>query len=102
MKEIISKKLDYSGGLTGCRVISGTSPVVGGFQGFLVNDDAVVSAVLDKDGVDVTSALGLSAFTLKQGTFVSIPAGNCFSSITLASGSIIAYNTIGVPGSHWP
>lgn len=99
MKEIFSKKLDYSAGLTGCRVISGTSPVVGGFQGFLVNDDAVVSSILDKDGIDVTSALGLSAFTLKQGTFVSIPAGNCFSSITLASGSVIAYITIGVPGS---
>ena len=99
MREIVSKKLDYSAGLTGCRVISGTSAVVGGFQGFLVNDDSVVSSILDKDGIDVTSALGLSAFTLKQGTFVSIPAGNCFSSITLTSGSVIAYNTIGVAGS---
>ncbi len=99
MKEIISRNLDYSGGLSGCRVISGTSPVVGGFQSFLVNNDSAISVVLDKNGIDLTASLGLTGVTLKQGTFVSLPAGNYFSSITLASGSVIAYNTIGVPGS---
>ena len=40
----------------------------------------------------ILSALGLSGVTLKGGAYISVPDGDFITSITLASGSIIAYN----------
>lgn len=91
MQEISSRSLDFSGGLTGCRVISGITAVVGGFQGFVINSDAVVAQVLDPSGVDITSALGLTGVTIRQGMLITAAKGSHFSSITLTSGSVIAY-----------
>ena len=91
MQEIFSRSLDYQGGLTGCQVISNTSANLGGFQAFVVNADAVVTQVLNQSGTDVTSAMGLTGVTLKTGMLISMPKGAHFSSITLASGSIVAY-----------
>jgi hypothetical protein len=91
MQEIFSRSLDYQGGLTGCQVISNTSANLGGFQAFIVNADAVVTQVLDQSGTNITSAMGLTSVTLKTGMLISMPKGAHFSSITLASGSIIAY-----------
>ena len=91
MQEIFSRSLDYQGGLTGCQVISNTSANLGGFQAFVVNADAVVTQVLNQSGTDVTSAMGLTGVTLKTGMLISMPKGAHFSSITLASGNIIAY-----------
>jgi hypothetical protein len=91
MQEIFSRSLDFNSGLTGCRVISGVSAVTGGFQGFVVNADAVVAQVLDPAGVDITSAIGLTSVTIKQGMLISAAKGSHFSSITLTSGSVIAY-----------
>ena len=82
----------FSAGYTGCKVISNTSANTGAFRGFVVNEDAVVSAVLDKDGSSLMTALGLSGVTLKSGAFISVANGDYISSITLTSGSIIAYN----------
>jgi hypothetical protein len=79
-------------GFTGCKVISDTNANTGRWQGFVVNADAVVSAALDKAGASVMSTIGLTSVTLKQGTFISLPEGDYFSSITLTSGSIVAYN----------
>jgi hypothetical protein len=90
-QEVFSRSIDFQGGLTGCRVISNTSANTGAFQAFIVNADAVVTQVLNQAGTDITSALGLTSVTLKTGMFISMPAGSYFSSITLASGSIIAY-----------
>ena len=47
----------FSAGYTGSKVISNTSANTGAFRGFVVNDDAVVSAILDKDGVYILAAL---------------------------------------------
>ena len=91
MQEVFSRSLDFQGGLTGCKVISNTSANTGGFQGFVVNADAVVAQVLDPAGTDITSALGLSGVTIKQGGFISAAKGSWFSSITLTSGTIIVY-----------
>ena len=82
----------FSGGYTGCKVVSNTSANTGAFRGFVVNDDAVVSAILDKDGVSILAALGLSGVTLRSGIFISVADGDYISSITLTSGSIVAYN----------
>lgn len=82
----------FSAGYTGCKVISNTSANTGKFRGFVVNSDAVVSAILDKNGSSILSTLGLSGVTIKQGIFISVADGDYISSITLASGSIVIYN----------
>jgi len=82
----------FSSGYTGCKVLSGTSANTGQFRGFIVNDDAVVSAILDEDGASLLSALGLSGVTLRSGIYISVQDGKHISSITLTSGSIVAYN----------
>ena len=79
-------------GFTGCKVISNTSANTGRFQGFVVNADAVVSACLDENSASLMTTIGLTGVTLKQGTFISVQEGKYISSITLASGSIVAYN----------
>jgi hypothetical protein len=91
MDIVESRSIDYTGGLTGCKVLSGTSANTGGFQSFVVNADAVVAQVLNPAGTDITSALGLSGATIKQGMLIAAPKGAYFSSITLTSGSVIAY-----------
>ena len=91
MQEVFSRTIDFRSGLTGCLVISNTSANTGAFQGFVVNADAVVAQVLNPAGTDITSALGLSYVTLKQGMLITAAKGSYFSSITLTSGSIVAY-----------
>jgi hypothetical protein len=91
MQEVFSRTIDFQSGLTGCLVISNTSANTGAFQGFVVNSDAVVAQVLNPAGTDITSALGLTSVTLKQGMLITAAKGSHFSSITLTSGSIVAY-----------
>ena len=88
----MSTSLEFMSGFTGCKVISNTSANTGRFQGFVVNADAVVSAILDENAASLLSDIGLSGVTLKQGTFISVAEGKFITSITLASGSIVAYN----------
>jgi hypothetical protein len=88
----MSTSLEFMSGFTGCKVISNTSANTGRFQGFVVNADAVVSAILDENSVSLMTSIGLSGVTLKQGTFISVQEGKFISSITLTSGSIVAYN----------
>ena len=88
----MSSSNSFSAGFTGCKVISNTSANTGAFRGFVVNEDAVVSAILDSGSNSILSSLGLSGVTLKSGAFISVPDGDYISSITLTSGSIIAYN----------
>ena len=87
-----STSTSFSAGYTGCKVISNTSANTGVFRGFIVNDDAVVSAILDEDGSSLMTTLGLSGVTLRSGIYISVESGNYISSITLTSGSIVAYN----------
>lgn len=82
----------FSAGYTGCKVLGGTSANTGEYRAFVVNDDAVVSAILDETNTSLMTPLGLSGVTLKSGAFISVPDGKFIKSITLASGSIIAYN----------
>jgi len=87
-----STSTSFSAGYTGCKVISNTSANTGVFRGFIVNDDAVVSAILDEDGSSLLSALGLSGVTLRSGVYIPVDSSKYISSITLTSGSIVAYN----------
>jgi hypothetical protein len=88
----MSTSLEFMSGFTGCKVISNTSANTGRFQGFVVNADAVVSACLDENSASLMTSIGLTGVTLKQGTFISVQEGKFISSITLTSGSIVAYN----------
>jgi hypothetical protein len=72
--------------------VSNTSANTGAFRGFIVNADAVVSAILDKSGASLLSSLGLSGVTLKQGIYIAVSEDNQISSITLTSGSVVMYN----------
>lgn len=82
----------FSAGYTGSRVLANTSPLTGRYRGFVVNTDAVVSAILDKSGTSLMSTINLTGITLKQGIYICVPDDNYISSITLASGSIVLYN----------
>jgi len=88
----MSTSNEFIAGFTGCKVVSNTSANLGAFRGFVVNADAVVSAILDKSGASLLSSLGLSGVTLKQGIYIAVSEDNQISSITLTSGSVVMYN----------
>ena len=87
----MSSSNEFMAGFTGCKVVSNTSANTGAFRGFIVNADAVVSAILDKSGASLLSSLGLSGVTLKQGIYIAVSEDNQISSITLTSGSVVMY-----------
>jgi hypothetical protein len=87
----MSNSNEFVAGFTGCKVISNTSANTGRYRGFVVNSDAVVSAILDQNAASLLSSLGLSGVTLKQGIFITLPQDKIISSITLTSGSIVLY-----------
>jgi len=88
----MSTSNEFIAGFTGSKVVSNTSANLGAFRGFVVNADAVVSAILDKSGASLLSSLGLSGVTLKQGIYIAVSEDNQISSITLTSGSVVMYN----------
>lgn len=88
----MSNSNSFSAGFTGCRVISNTSANTGRFRGFVVNSNCIVSAILNQNGNSILSAIGLSGVQLNAGIFISVANGDYISSITLTSGSIVAYN----------
>lgn len=86
------------GGQTGGQLITGTSTVNGTWYAIVVNADAVIEQ-LWVNGVNVTSARGLTGATLSAGMYlfaglssgsgVNVP--NVITSIKLTSGSVMAY-----------
>ena len=88
----MSSATEFMSGFTGSKVVSNTSANTGRWQGFVVNADAVISAMLDQDDNSLMTALGLSGVTLSAGTFISVPNGQAITSITLSSGSVVMYN----------
>ena len=88
----MSTALEFMSGFTGCKVISNTSANTGRFRGFIVNSDAVVSAILDQSATSLMTQLGLTGVTLKQGIFITLPEEQIITSITLTSGSVVLYN----------
>lgn len=82
----------FTAGYTGCKVIQAASAVAGSFRGFVVNEEVIVTEVLDKDGNSLMTALGLTGVTLKSGAFIVVADGDKMTSIQLATGSVVAYN----------
>jgi hypothetical protein len=81
----------FMAGYTGCRMLTGTSLITEKFRGFVVNADAVISVLTDKNGNNLMTSIGLTGVTITQGQFISVPDGNYINTIQLASGSVILY-----------
>jgi hypothetical protein len=64
---------------------------------FIVQEDTIISVLTGGDASTAVNtdnyltAMNLSGVTLKQGALIQAPAGELFQSITITSGSVIAY-----------
>ena len=64
---------------------------------FIVQEDTVIGVLTGGDASTAVNtdnyltAMNLSGITLKQGALIQAPAGELFQSITVTSGSVIAY-----------
>lgn len=86
-------RLSASGG---CELISTTAAQTGKFYTALVVQEDTVIATLAGGAKGSTATnfitdIGLSGKTLKQGALIVAPDSQFFSSLTLTSGSVIAY-----------
>ena len=67
---------------------------------FIVQEDTVISvltggdASISENSIDYKTSMNLSGVTLKKGALIVAPVGEAFKSITIDSGSIMAYNCI--------
>lgn len=80
----------------GCQLISTTDAQTGKFYTSLVVQEDTVIATLaggakGSTATNYITVIGLSGKTLKQGALIIAPDGEFFSSLTLTSGSVIAY-----------
>jgi len=67
---------------------------------FIVQEDTVISvltggdASISENSIDYKASMNLSGVTLKKGALIVAPVGEAFKSITIDSGSIMAYNCV--------
>jgi len=67
---------------------------------FIVQEDAIISVLTGGDSsiaandVDYKASMSLSGVTLKQGALIVAPQGESFQSMTIDSGTIMAYNSV--------
>jgi len=80
----------------GCEYIGNATQRTGkDYYGFIAQEDTVVAELLGGAGTSVATnyvtEIGLTGITLKQGALIVIPFGQTIKTLTLTSGSIIAY-----------
>jgi hypothetical protein len=78
-------------GSGGFQVVTGTGSATGQFNSVVVIADAVFSA-FSINGTSVLSSKGLSGVTIKAGAFLPAGVDNKITTITLTSGTVIAYS----------
>lgn len=67
---------------------------------FVVQEDTVISVLtggdvsISENSIDYKASMNLSGVTLKRGALIVAPVGEAFKSITIDSGSIMAYNCV--------
>ena len=67
---------------------------------FVVQEDTVISVLtggdvsISENSIDYKASMNLSGVTLKKGALIVAPVGEAFKSITIDSGSIMAYNCV--------
>ena len=86
-------------GIFGCEYLaSSATPYTNKrIYAFIAQEDTVLTALtggdisIGEDTTDYLTDIGLSGVTLKQGALITAPKGEGFKSITIDSGSVIAY-----------
>ena len=81
------------GGQSCLLVDSGAAATGRRFYAFVVNEDCVLTTLLTAGNQNLLTTYNLSGKTLKAGTFIPMFKGDPISTITLTSGSVIAYGT---------
>lgn len=81
----------------GCELIADTSAKTNrSFYALIIQEDTVIATLSGVDEnystVNFLTTIGLASKTLKQGALITVPSGNKITSLTLTSGSLIAYN----------
>ena len=67
---------------------------------FVVQEDTIISVLtggdvsISENSIDYKASMNLSGVTLKKGALIVAPVGEAFKSITIDSGSIMAYNCV--------
>lgn len=87
------QNLDKVAGSFGCFHVSSADGAVSGkkYYAIVVQEDTVFSEI-EIDGADAMSLLNLTGKTLKSGAYIAAYEGTVITKVSLASGSIIAYN----------
>lgn len=87
--------LDKIAGANGCIFIDDTSNHTDDFSVILPNADTVFSVLSgtdeNGDAVNYLTTIALSGATVTKGIPVTIPNGHTITSLTLTSGSVMAY-----------
>jgi hypothetical protein len=82
----------------GCEYIDSTSAQTSkNYYAIIPQEDTVFTAITggsastDDNTINYSTSIGLSGKTLKQGALITAPEGEVFKSLTISSGSYIAY-----------
>jgi len=76
----------------GCLFVDSSAAATGKrFYALVVNDDCVLTTLLSAGNQNLLSTYNLSGKTLKAGTLIPMFKGDPIATITLASGSVMAY-----------
>ena len=84
-------------GIFGCEYLAAAAHTDKRIYAFIVQEDTVLTELtggdisIGEDTTDYLTDIGLSGVTLKQGALITAPKGEGFKSITIDSGSVIAY-----------
>ncbi len=92
MMRMLLQRLTAAGG---CLLIDDSQAHSDNFYAFIAQEDTVISAItgINNAGsvINFGDLLGLTGATLHQGALVSVGTDETITSITLTSGSVIAY-----------
>lgn len=84
-------------GIFGCEYLGAAAHTNKRIYAFIAQEDTVLTVLtggdisIDENTTDYLADIGLESVTLKQGALITAPKGEGFKSITLSTGSIIAY-----------
>ena len=84
-------------GIFGCEHLGAAAHTEKRIYAFIAQEDTVLTVLTGGDisigdnTTDYLTDIGLSGVTLKQGALITAPKGEGFKSITIDSGSVIAY-----------
>jgi hypothetical protein len=84
--------LNAIAGGKGSYLIHDTNANTGKWSSLVIQEDTVIAAATDNNGLNLLTYWNVSGETLKQGAFLSVPLTTTIASVTLTSGAVIGYN----------